>query len=196
MKKSDILELNFITYIANVPSILRSGIISRNKAKGRAMDFEDVSEPGVQARRAVKKIPGTSKHLHDYTNLYFDAHNPMLSARRARNNRICVLRINKDVLGLEGVIVTDMNAAKECWFKSVDEGLPLLEKDEIYATFWLHNDYWEQERHKGIKCAEILVPERVESRYIIGAYVANQTALNAFRSIPNLQVDIKRNLFF
>ena len=183
MRRSDIPELHFITYITNVPSILRLGIVSRNRASRRNTDFDDVSEPGVQERRAAKKVPGTSKHLHDYTNLYFDAHNPMLSARRAKNNKICVLRINKDVLDLEGVIVTDKNAARECWFKSVDEGLPLLEKDEIYATFWLHDDYLEEERHKGIKCAEILVPECVESRYIIGAYVSNQTALNAFKSI-------------
>ena len=150
----------------------------------------------MQDRRAVKKVPGTSKHLHDYANLYFDAHNPMLSARRTENDEICVLRINKDVLDLEGVIVTDKNAARECWFKPVDEGLPLLKEDEIYATFWLHDDYLKQERHKGIKCAEILVPECVESRYIIGGYVANQIALNALQEISDLQAEIKRDLFF
>ncbi|OGX38469.1 MAG: hypothetical protein A3D87_04830 [Omnitrophica WOR_2 bacterium RIFCSPHIGHO2_02_FULL_50_17] len=102
----------------------------------------------------------------------------------------------RDVLALQGVIVTDKNAARECWFKPVDEGLPLLNREEIYASFWLDDDYWEQESRKGIKCAEILVPEHVEPRYIIGAYVANQTALDAFKRISDLQVEIKRSLFF
>ncbi|MBI5150384.1 MAG: DUF4433 domain-containing protein [Candidatus Omnitrophica bacterium] len=69
-------------------------------------------------------------------------------------------------------------------------------REEIYASFWLDDDYWEQERRKGIKCAEILVPERVEPRYIIGAYVANQTALDAFKRISDLPVEIKGSLFF
>ena len=196
MNKTDVKELHFITHIVNLPSISRLGIISRNKAIRDDIQFEDVSEPGVQDRRIGKKIPGTTKEVHDYANFYFDAHNPMLSARRLRNNEICVLRINPDILNLKGVIVTDRNAARGCWFKSVAEGLPLLDKDKIYATFWLHEDYLEQERHKGIKCAEILVPECVESGYIVGAYVANRIALDAFTNVSSLAVEIKSDFFF
>ena len=47
----------------------------------------------------------------------------------------------RDVLALQGVIVTDKNAARECWFKPVDEGLPLLNREEIYASFWLENPW-------------------------------------------------------
>ena len=196
MERADIRELHFITYIDNLPSILRWGILSRNEAVRQKVKFKDVSEPGVQDRRAGKKIPGTLKQLHDYANLYFDAHNPMLSARRSENDKICVLRINKTVLDLDGIIITDQNAARECWFKPISEGLPLLDSNDIYATFWLHDDYLEKERHKGIKCAEILVPVRVESRYIMGAYVANQTAQDAFRKITDLQAELKSGLFF
>ena len=31
--------------------------------------------------------------------------------------------------------------------------------------------------HKSEKCAEVLVPDNVDPQYIIGTYVANQTAL-------------------
>ena len=197
MERIDIKELHFITCIENVPSILQIGIISRNKAIRDKVQFEDVSESGVQERRAGKRIPGTSKGLHDYANFYFDAHNPMLSARRSRNDTICVLRIHPAVLNFDGVVVTDINAARDCRFMSVNEGLDSLDRDKVYMVNWKDpnnsiNDY----RQAGIKCAEILVPECVESRYIIGAYVANEIALNAFSKICNLTVEINHNLFF
>jgi hypothetical protein len=173
---------------------MSEGILSHNEA--RRVHHRSIAEQGVQERRQNKKIPGTNKHLHDYANLYFDAHNPMLSARRDMNDNICVLRINSEVLTLEGVIVTDKNASRDCWFKPVAEGLPLLNKDEIYATFWLHDDFFEQDRRKGIKCAEVLVPRCVNCSYIFGAYVANTTALNNFRQVSTLPVEIKGNIFF
>ena len=62
---------------------------------------------------------------------------------------------------------------------------------------WKDPNNWINEyRQAGIKCAEILVPECVESRYIIGAYVANKIALDAFSKITDLEVEIKGSLFF
>lgn len=161
MNRSDFREPHFITHIENVPSILRLGIVSRNKAVRDKMQFKCIAEPGVLDRRK-KKIPGTSRELHDYANIYFDAHNPMLSRRRAENDQICVLRISRDVLDLSGVIVTDMNAARNCRFMPAREGLDSLNKDEVYMVNWKDpgnpiNEY----RQEGIKCAEILVPDRV-----------------------------------
>ncbi|MBI4650889.1 DUF4433 domain-containing protein [Candidatus Desantisbacteria bacterium] len=142
-------------------------------------------------------MPNINKSLHDYANLYFDAHNPMLSARRSKNDIICVLRIKNTILEIEGVIVTDKNAARDCWFKTVNEGLPLLSTDEIFSTYWTKNDdYLEKERLKGIKCAEVLVPYCVKPDYIFGAYVANEIALNKLCKISNINVIIKNNLFF
>jgi len=196
MDRADIKELHFITHFDNIESITRHGIVSRNLAKKKMLNFNDISEEGVQDRRSGKKVPGTNKVLHDYANLYFDAHNPMLSARRSKNNEICVLRIKSDVLDLNDVIVTDKNAARECWFKTVAEGLPFLDRDEVYAAFWLNDDYWEQERLKGIKCAEVLVPNEISAKYIVGVYVANQAAFDYFKKVSNLPVETKSGLFF
>jgi len=184
MNRNDIKELHFITYIRNLPSILKSGILSHNRS--RNIPFCDISESGVQDRRAKKKILGTNK----------DAHNPMLSARRSQNDDICVLRIDKAILDIEGIIITDQNAARECWFKTVAEGLPLLNKEEIYATFWIDSDLIKQDRLKGIKCAEVLVPEIVYPDYIIGAYVANDTARSNLCKICNVDVIINNKMFF
>ncbi|MDR4497704.1 MAG: DUF4433 domain-containing protein [Candidatus Scalindua sp.] len=71
---------------------------------------------------------------------------------------------------MDGVIVTDQNAARECWFKPVNEGLPLLDAREVFVEYWISDDYLKEYRLKGIKCAEVLVPV-VGSGYISGAYV-------------------------
>ena len=196
MNRSDITELHYITHINNVPSIIQRGILSRNKAMRDRIKNHDISEESVQDRRAGKKIPGTNKVLHDYANLYFDAHNPMLSARRSKNNEICILRVNNNILDLEDVIVTDKNAARECWFKPVNEGLQLLDASEVFTKYWNSDDLIERDRLKGIKCAEVLVPDCVVPEYISGAYVANNIALNSFNQVASLSVRINNGLFF
>lgn len=178
-------------------SIAKFGILSRSEVLARKLTIDPIEEPGVLERRKVKKIPGTNKWLNDYANLYFDAHNPMLSARRHLNDVICVLRIKRDVLSLDGVVVTDQNASRDCWFKPVDQGLPLLNGTEIYAGFWINkNDPVEEYRLKGIKCAEVLVPKCVHPSYIFSAYVANKTALANFKQVAQLPVEINGSLFF
>jgi len=195
MDIADIKELYFITDIKNVPTILRDGILSHNRA-GK-VNHRSIAEQGVQERRKNKKIPGTTEYLHDYANLYFDAHNPMLSARRDMNDTICVLRIKNDILSLDDVIVTDQNASLACWFKPVSVGLPLLDKDEVFAEFWVNrSDPMEEYRLKGIKCAEVLVPVCIKHNYIFAAFVANETALDAFKKTSSLSVEINRGMFF
>lgn len=196
MIRGDIKELHFISHIDNLPSLMKWGILSRKTVKRKISKFSDISEEGVQDRRAGKKIPGTKMELHDYVNLYFDAHNPMLSKRRSKNSEICVLRIKSEVLDRPEVIITDMNAAKNCWFKTVEDGLKLLDKNEVYATYWTDNDPWEYERKKGIKCAEVLVPGTILQDEILGAYVANKEALMRFQMVSNLSVETKPSLFF
>lgn len=90
------MELHYITAIANVPSILQHGILSHSLADQLA--HHSVAMPEIQERRRDKRIPG-ARLLHEYANLYFDAHNPMLSRCRGRNNEICVLQINPIVPG-------------------------------------------------------------------------------------------------
>lgn len=196
MERSDVSELHYITAIANVISILQRGILSHKLAD--ALTHDSVAMPEVQARRKNKQIPG-ARMLHEYANLYFDAHNPMLCARQQRNNEICVLRIDSAVLELPGVIVADRNAASD-WvgFWPVPDGLARLNRERLFARYWTHpDDTYEQMRHKSEKCAEVLVPDRVEPRLVLGAYVANNTALAAFSELNTvLPVQIRSQMFF
>lgn len=53
----------------------------------------------------------------------------------------------------------------------------LLDFDAIYAMDWRHPGnpaaYY---RHSSQKCAEVLVPQRVETRFLTGAYVVDDAA--------------------
>jgi len=196
VNRGDISELHNIAAIGDVCSILRYGILSHVLAE--KVEHESLAMPEIQERRKNKNIPGARK-LHEYVNLYFDAHNPMLSKCREYNDRICVLQITPEVLDLQGVIITDRNAASE-WvrFWPVDTGLQNIDRGRIVARYWTHPDNpIEESRHKSEKCAEVLIPDRVDVQYITGAYVANHTALQSFERLnTGLQVQIDNSMFF
>jgi hypothetical protein len=80
---------------------------------------------------------------------------------------------------------------------TLDDGLPLLDKEEVFAQFWINRyDPMEEYRLKGIKCSEVLVPVRVGVSLITGAYVANATALRLFQQVSSLTVEIRPDIFF
>ena len=196
MNRADVKELHYITAIANVTSILQNGILSHKLAA--ELRHDSVAMPEVQAIRQNKQIPG-ARRLHDYANLYFDAHNAMLSRVRGHNSTICVLSVDASVLDLPGVIVSDRNAASD-WasFLPPVEGLEAINRDRLFARSWKHpEDMYDEMSHKSEKCAEILAPDRVEARLVTGAYVANQVALVAFRALGiGLPVRIRSDMFF
>jgi len=196
MNREDVTELHYITATANLPSILQHGILSHTQAARVAHD--SVAMPEIQERRRNKQIPG-ARSLHDYANLYFDAHNPMLSRCRARNNEICVLQINPIVLEVPGVIIADRNAASD-WtsFWPLGDGLRVISRERVFARYWTHpGDHYDEMSHKSEKCAEVLVPDHVGVEFIVGAYVANQDALLAFQCLNSqLPVRIRGDMFF
>jgi len=81
------------------------------------------------------------------------------------------------VLTLDGAVITDRNAASD-WVRFLAPSQwSLLAFDDIFAMDWRHPSnpkaYW---RHKSRKCAEVLIPHRVEPRFLAGAYVVDPAA--------------------
>src|SRR6266700_571843 len=160
MRRDELDELHYITVIDNVPSILAKGVLSH---------------------RLAKKVPG-GRMLHEYVNTYICARNPMLYLRRGSHIELCVLRINPAVLDLKGVIVTDRNAASNARFSLSDTGLALIDREQVFAEYWIHpDDDLATYNHKKIKCAEVLVPSRIPPDYIFGAYVSCNQSLRILR---------------
>ncbi|HSE58844.1 MAG TPA: DUF4433 domain-containing protein [Nitrospiraceae bacterium] len=174
------------------------GTWSLTHRKAATLPHRSVAMEEIQDRRREKRIPN-ARALHDYVNLYFDAHNPMLSKCRRHNDSICVLRVEATVLERSGVIVSDRNAAAD-WvrFYPVTEGLQALEKELVFAEYWTNStDLLDERRRKAVKCAEVLVPDSISPELLLGAYVANDRALRTYQGLDiRLPVVIKSSMFF
>ena len=120
MNRDELRELQFITPIANILSIVEHGILSHVRAA--RLPHSSVAMPAMQDRRSQVVVPGGSRRLHEYANLYICARNPMLYLRR--HQEICVLAVSPDVLDLPDVIVTDQNAGGDyVSFRPAPDGL-------------------------------------------------------------------------
>jgi hypothetical protein len=182
MRRDQLTELHYITPIANIASILVTGLISHNRTA--SVQHTSVAMPEIQDRRARIVVPG-GRPLHDYVNLYICARNPMLYKRKAQHRDITVLKISPDVLDLPGVVVTDQNTSSEyARFGPGPTGLDMVDYELIFAEYWTHpEDQILEWRHKSIKCAEVLVPDRIGPKYIAGAYVSCPDSRQALLAI-------------
>jgi hypothetical protein len=193
LQRADLQELHCITPIANLPSILRLGILSHERA--RAVLHDTVAKPEVQARRACKWVPN-GLPLHQYANLYVDARNPMMYYRKESHFDLCVLRVSAEVLDLPGVVIADGNAASGMTrFGASPQGLALIDRDLVLAEWW--NGSWEAKR---VRCAEVLVPKAVPPEFLFGVYVSCEPARRRCNELdltePRLQITINEHMFY
>ena len=195
MQRDELQELHFITLVKNVPSILKFGILSHSAVA--KIDHESIAMSEIQDRRAKVKVPG-GRALHDYANLYFHARNPMMYKRQSRHAEIAVLRVRPAVLDLPGVVITDGNASSDyIRFAAAPGGLAIVDRERTFALDWRSNNQIDYFRNACAKCAEVLVPQRVDPSFVLGAYVSNdETQRNLAESAPGLDVSMNRELFF
>jgi hypothetical protein len=135
MDRARIRELHYITDIANVASILELGILSHRLADQVA--HVSVADERVQAIRATKPIwTGRSyRWLHEYANLYLHARNAMLYRLLKRGTGdLTVLAVDPCVLDIEGVLVSDRNAAGPARFEPIPDGLLRLDEEAVFAN--------------------------------------------------------------
>jgi hypothetical protein len=190
-----VTEFQCIMPLKNIPSVLRLGILSNERAA--TIEHYSVAMEEVQERRDLKHVPGGLK-LHQYANLYFHARNPMLYKRKGEAETLCVLRVSIEVRNLPGVVFADCNASSEYVRFLAPSQWPLLDFDSIYARDWRHpNDQIAYYRHRSRKCAEILVPHCIEPRFMSGAYVVDPATASKLRSLGfGLPVTIDSEMFF
>jgi len=191
-----VTELHCIMPIANIPSVMTHGILCHEEAE--KLKHHSVAMQEIQDKRDNVQVPGGLK-LHQYANLYFDARNPMMYKRQHKAAQICVLRVSRDVMRLDHVVVSDQNASSR-WvrFLSPSDGIKRLNFDMIFAENWTHpENQILQWQHKSAKCAEVLVPHCVPLDYIQGAYVVSDKSMEALRQKGfGLDIVINPHLFF
>jgi ssDNA thymidine ADP-ribosyltransferase, DarT len=176
-----VTELHCIMPMANVQSVMARGILSYERAA--KLQHDSVALPPVQEKRDKKQIPGGLK-LHQYANLYFHARNPMMFKRQAEAPHLCVLRVSIEVLEVEGAVISDQNAASDYVRFLHPRHSHLLDLDAIYAMDWRHPGnpaaYY---RHSLQKCAEVLVPHRVDPQFVTGAYVVDDAVRHRLEAL-------------
>ncbi|MEU7911618.1 DUF4433 domain-containing protein [Microbispora bryophytorum] len=195
MDRDRVAELHYIAPIANLTSIAFRGILCHNLAK--TVDHVSVALESVQDIRRGKRLPN-GELLHDYTNLYFDARNPMMYLRKSEREDLVVIRVNPAVLDLPGAIVSDGNAATSgTQFYWSPAGLRMLDEERVYAEWWTDPDRWVWMEKKRQRCAEVLIPGSVAPQYLMGCYVYSRAAEQVCQShMPDLGVVVKADVFF
>ncbi len=185
MQPNPIRELHYIAPLANLDSIFDKGILSHNEATPHKK--ADVSMDSVQKIRAEKDIPaeamGQARKIHDCTNLYFNAKNPMLAVRQKEKDTICVLRLKPELMNLPQAVISDRNAAvKDAKFYTAAVGVDKLAMKTLFAEFWTSKYYNTPEQNKingQLRCAELLLPHKIHPSYIGGMYVASEAVKQA-----------------
>lgn len=184
-----------IQAIDNISSIMQVGLLSNEKS--RRIYHISIAMEEVQQRRDVVRIPN-GLGLHQYVNVYFDPHNPMLSARRSENENICILKLNKVILDFDGVVISDRNASSDyASFFQPEVGLQHIDFDLVYAPYWTDENYYAYLRKKSIKCAEVLIPYKIPYDYVMCAAVVNEKTQRRLEEIGfNRTTEIVPDLFF
>jgi hypothetical protein len=193
--RKELKELHYITAISNLVSIMKRGILS-NKLS-RKIKHESMAMQEIQDRRAKVVVPG-ARPLHEYACLYICGRNVMLYKRRNQHREICVLGISTGVLDLPGVVVTDGNASSAyVLFKPAPRGLQIVHKDLTFAEYWTDDDPIVYYQKKSAKCAEVLLPDRVDPKYIQCVYVSCEEAREKVEELGlDLNIIVDPHLFF
>jgi len=169
-----IRELFYITHIGNLGSILEKGILSHQKIEDERISYQAIYDEDIVSRRKDKKTP-SGKNLWSFSNLYFNARNPMLFRviREKGIEDIALLGISYRVLSLPGIVITDGNAAS-------DETSFLPNKESTVRRIFkqTQREYWNP--YDGSKrriMAECLVPERIPPYLIRSIYVPSYASV-------------------
>lgn len=198
LNRYQIDTLYYFCHIKNVPSILRKGILSRNRAKDECKEFADISDHGAQSQRCARTLDGslkwlndTARTLHDCVPLYFSRHTPTQNVLtvRARNRDVC---LNDDI------VFFDVNpvAAFQTPGRKFTDGNAAIGKTRIYDNISdLDKLHWEYIRkpsdfdiigslvynkeYKRTKCSEVLVPDQIPIEHVKRLVVASRTVEEA-----------------
>ena len=201
-----IREFHHLLPLKNLRSVLQYGILSPEKAEHYThTTTTTASAAAEQQKRAKLTVPNGLK-LSQYATLYFHARNPVLYRQREEADTLCVLAVSKQVLHIEGTVITDQDEASDFVRFFPPAALDQLDLAPILDRNWLpssENDYdkdhnrvaaWRQAAHKR---AGVLVPHLVPADYIRGAYVVSESVQAMLaKHLDTFKVKVDPALFF
>jgi len=168
----EVKSLYYITHIDNLNSILSQGILSHKAVEDSGMKYTAIYDKEIVSNRKSKHTP-SGKSLWDYSNVYFQARNPMLYRvvleKGAKD--IAVIALYPQVLQSSGAFITDGNAANNMTdFYQYGDGIKIISGmwDTIQGEWWNSLD-----GSKRKIMAECLIPNVISPDLIHSIYVAN-----------------------
>lgn len=209
LHKADLEELHYLVPIENLANILKYGILSHRRVIRLGLKVTDISNSEVQDRRELVRVPradvakGTLK-LHRHVNFYLNAHNAMMYVRKQEHERLCVLRIHREILDRPDAMLSTQNAATaEVAFFSPRAKSPLYSpRSTQYLTVERTQGFGlDCTEGKPIRQAEALFPYQVDSSYIGGIFVSCESSRDMVYGVlasveKNLSVTVHPSLFF
>ena len=191
LKEMGVDHLHYMAPLGTAKLIAVFGIQSYNELQSarkkppysdliESIGTKSIADPSVQFRRDRITIDG--KSLHDYVPLYFGVHTPMqyVVTRNNINTQDTVITFveidTAMVFRNRGVLYTDGNAASTDTIVFRDEsGI-----DQIDWNIVLHTNNCFSKEYKRVKCAEVLVPNCVDTKCIKGFVFKTERAKNQF----------------
>jgi len=86
-ERREISSFYYITHIANLPSILKRGILAHQRIEDDGVEFTAIYDREIVGNRKNTTTPA-GKSLWEYANAYFQPRNPMLyRVRHAKSAR-------------------------------------------------------------------------------------------------------------
>lgn len=184
-----------IQAIDNIPSIMRWGLLSNEKAA--RIKHTSIAMKEIQERRDTVLIPN-GMALHKYANVYFDPKNPMLYKRKDENEKICILKFERSILDFKGAVISDRNASSTyASFYPPETGLREIDFKLVFATDWRDENQFEYFKKKSIKCAEVLIPYFIPFDYVVCAAVYSEEAKQKLETIGfSRKIYVEPKFFF
>ena len=199
MKPQKVTGLFYITHIDNIPSLLEKGILSHEQIVSRNIQFKPIYDEGIVSNRRSIHTPD-GRTLWNFTNLYFQARNPMLYRvlHEKPENEIAVISVQPDVLGRSDIYVSTGNAAHSSSdilnTSEMKKVLQQILRDTVGVEWW--NDLNGSKRRI---MAECLIPNMVAPEYIQSIYVAshkNKETLEKANPHIKLPIIVEPPIFF
>lgn len=196
-RKLDLKSLFYITHVANLPSLVREGLLSHAEVERRGIQYTKIYDAEIVGKRQAKQTPA-GLSLWDYANVYFNPRNPMLYrvAHAASVQDIAIVAFKPQLTEIPGVFITDGNAASgPTEFYSREDGLRALADNwEVIQSEWWRPD----DGSKRKIMAECLVPKQVPPEMIHAVYVSDHAAADKVRAMVPSRVHVipEPNMFF
>jgi hypothetical protein len=174
LQKYNIQYVFHMTHIRNLKSILENGLLPH----GNNFQKKDISDNNVNNRRS-KKEPIFNKEIHSYVPFYFNPKNAMLYKRKEMQSDIVIIVMRKEIFLKSNIIISDGNAScyQTKFYNSLND-LSHLNWNCLKDNSW--NNHIDGKR---VRMAELLVPQKVQLKYISAILINNDFDTSKIKNI-------------